>query len=91
LPLQAFSVTCPVIQLQLAAHGIQAGGVVVIFLRLHIGAALNGLLHQLLEVQPFGAGIAICICASLPVTTEIVGVNARSGKFAAQRQLTGQV
>ena len=28
---------------------------------------------------------------SLPVATEIIGVNARSGKFAAQRQLAGQV
>ena len=47
LPLQAVQRHQPVIQRQPAAHGIQAGGIVVIFLRLHIGAALNGLLHEL--------------------------------------------
>ena len=69
-------------QLQLAAHGIEAGRVVVIFLRLHIGAALNGLLHELLEVKPFSAGIRhLYLRIPLPATTEIVGINSFAGEI----------
>ena len=92
LPLQAVQRHHPVIQRQLAAHGIQAGGIVVILLRPHVGAALHGLLHQLLEIQPLGTGIGhLQLGLPLPVTAEIIRVNARSGKLAGQRQLAGQV
>lgn len=48
----------PIIQRKLGADRVQTGRIVVIFLRLNVGAALDGLLYQLLEVEPFSARIS---------------------------------
>ena len=82
----------PIIQRKLGADRIQSGRIVVIFLRLNVGAALDGLLYQLLEVEPFSARISeLRYRLPLPAAAELVGINLAAGELTGQRELAGEV
>lgn|GEM_PF-4332672 len=82
----------PIIQRKLGADRIQSGRIVVIFLRLNVGAALDGLLYQLLEVEPFSTRISeLRYRLPLPAAAELVGIDLAAGELAGQRELAGEV
>ncbi len=82
----------PIIQRKLGADRVQTGRIVVIFLRLNVGAALDGLLYQLLEVEPFSARISeLRYRLPLPAAAELVGIDLTAGELAGQRELAGEV
>ncbi|STT05157.1 Uncharacterised protein [Klebsiella michiganensis] len=72
----------PIIQRKLGADRVQSGRIVVIFLRLNVGAALDGLLYQLLEVEPFSARISeLRYRLPLPAAAELVGIDLTAGEL----------
>lgn len=82
----------PIIQRKLGADRVQSGRIVVIFLRLNVGAALDGLLYQLLEVEPFSARISeLRYRLPLPAAAKLVGIDLTAGELAGQRELAGEV
>ena len=80
-----------VVQRQVRGEAVEARGTVVVLLGLHIAAALNRLLHQLLEVKPFHTGVfQIKMRLPLPLAAESIGINFRAGEVPRQRQLPRQ-